>query len=346
MKIYKQNFGKLADGRTASLFTLVNDLDITVRITNYGGIITHLLVPEQKGRIDDVVAGFETLDGYLAGHPYFGCITGRVANRIGNASFELDGTTYKLAKNTGENHLHGGIIGFDKVLWEAIIFEEAGEVGLILSYLSKDMEEGYPGNLQCHVKYSLDNHNDLRIEYLAETDAPTLINLTNHSYFNLGGFKEPVYVHGLMLNAGSYTELSDELIPTGRILPVDGTPFDFRTSKPIGKHIDQVGIGYDLNFVINKAKGELGLAAHVFEPNSRRRMEVWTSEPGVQLYTANYLDGSLKGKYGLKYQKHHAFCLETQHYPDAPNHPEFPSIVLRPGEQYRQTTIYRFPMHE
>ncbi len=343
MNIRKDNFGKLPDGRPVHLFTLSNDNGITVRITNYGGVITSLLVPDKDGKTDNIVCGFDRLDDYLTNHPYFGCIVGRVANRIGGASFTLEGKTYRLVKNNGDNHLHGGLKGFDKVLWNALPSEEKEEVSVVLTYTSPHMEEGYPGQVECRVKYSLNNRNDLRAEYLAVTDRTTVINLTNHSYFNLTGFRELIHAHGLTIHADQFTECDENLIPTGRLLPVEGTFLDFRKPKPLGKHIDEAGLGYDHNFILSKAPGELALAAHVFEPISRRRMEVWTTQPGIQLYTANYLDATITGSQGILYRKHHAFCLETQHFPDSPNKPHFPSIVLKPGQEYRQTTVFRFP---
>jgi aldose 1-epimerase len=340
MKITKETFGK-HDGKDVFLFCLENDNDITIKITNYGGIITHILTPDKDGNIEDINLGFDTMNEYLQAHPYFGCIVGRYANRISKGRFTLNGKEYHLAINNGPNSLHGGLKGFDKAVWDAEIFEEKDEAGIILHYLSKDMEEGYPGNLQVEVYYSLTNNNDLIIEYKATTDKDTVINLTNHAYFNLTGCKESVHGHDIQINAENITDIDTDLIPTGKILPVEGTPLDLRKRTNIGIGIANMENGYDNNFVLDHEKSELILAARVWEPKSGRMLEVQTTEPGIQFYTGNFLDGTVNGK-GLKYEKQYGFCLEAQHYPDSPNKPEFPSTVLKPGETYNQTTIYHF----
>ncbi len=348
MKIEKRAFGTV-DGRPVDLYTLTNGNGVTVRITNYGGIVTEIHTPDNDGRLADVVLGYKDLDDYVKNNPFFGCIVGRYGNRIAKARFQLDGTTYTLAANNGPNHLHGGRVGFDKVVWDAETVEGPDKVGVMLKYTSKDGEEGYPGTLQTRVTYTLDNDNRLRIDYQAVTDKKTVVNLTNHSYFNLkDAGATPVLEHKLMLNADQFTPVDETLIPTGELRPVEGTPFDFREPTPIGARIQadnqqiRFGGGYDHNFVINGDAGELRPAAKVFEPSTGRVMEVWTTEPGVQFYSGNFLDGSITGKNGAVYGQRHAFCLETQHYPDSPNQPDFPSTVLEPGEEYKTTTIYKF----
>ncbi len=337
-------FGALPDGREVRRYTLVNSRGLTARVINLGGILTELHVPDRTGRLADVVLGFDRLAPYVADHPHFGAITGRVANRIAHGRFTLDGRDYQLARNNGPHHLHGGPTGFVKRWWAIEPVERAGEVALRLTYRSADGEEQYPGNLDVTVEYALTEANELRIDYTAVTDAPTLCNLTNHSYFNLAGAGN-IRDHVLQLNADHYTPSDATLIPTGEILPVAGTPMDFTRPAPIGARFDQLTgdpRGYDHNYVINRSAEGLALAARVRDPASGRVMEVRTTEPGVQLYTGNFLDGSLTGKGGQRYERHAGFCLETQHYPDAPHHPNFPSIVLRPGATYRQTTVHRF----
>jgi aldose 1-epimerase len=337
----QEPFGIIGD-RKVSLFTFENANGMTVKITNYGGIVTSLSVPGKDGKIDDVVQGFDSLKTYLAGHPYFGCIVGRYANRISKGEFKLDGRSYELAKNAGGNHLHGGIAGFDKKVWEAVPFENANESGLVLSYLSMDGEEGYPGNLRVTVTYSLNNDNELKIKYLAGTDAPTVLNLTHHSYFNLNGEGNgDIMDHILYINADRFTAINDELIPTGELKEVAGGPMDFRTAKPIGKDFALVPGGYDHNFAVNTTGG-LTLAATLSSPPAGRVMEVFTTQPGIQFYAGNFLDGSLTGKGGKPYRQHYALCLETQHFPDSPNQPAFPNVVLRPGEKFESETIYKF----
>jgi aldose 1-epimerase len=337
----------MPDGSTAKLFTLTNSRGIEARITNYGGIVVSLKTPDRDGNMAQVVLGFDTLDGYLGTHPYFGALIGRYGNRIANGKFTLGGTTYTLAANNGPNALHGGIKGFDKVLWNAEL--AASGASLILTYVSQDGEEGYPGTLSTKVAYTLSDDNALRIDYEATTDKPTVVNLTNHSYFNLkDAGAGTILDHEIMIAASRYTPVDATLIPSGEIAPLEGTPFDFRTATAIGARIDaddeqiKFGLGYDHNFVLDRAGDGLVLAAKVHEPTTGRELEVHTTEPGVQFYTGNFLDGSVVGKGGVAYQKRTAFCLETQHFPDSPNHPNFPSTLLEPGQTYRSTTVYKF----
>ena len=339
--IQRSDFGRLPDGRTPSLFSLTNPNGLIARISNYGTILTELHVPDRQGRLADVVLGFDNLDQYLQGHPYFGCTVGRVANRIAQGKFSLDGQLYSLALNNGPNHLHGGLKGFDKVLWHA---EPQPRQSVKFTYASADGEEGYPGRLEVTVVITLTDSDELRIDYTALTDRPTPVNLTNHSYFNLAGSGD-ILNHELMLAADGYTPTDATLIPTGEIKAVQRTPMDFRAPEPIGSRIAQLEgdePGYDSNYVINGGGSSLTLAARVLEPGSGRVMEVRTTQPGVQLYTANYLDGSLTGKRGFVYQRHTGFCLETQHYPDSVNRPNFPSCILRPGQTYRHSTVHKF----
>jgi aldose 1-epimerase len=314
-----------------------------VKITNYGGIVTSIITPDKKGEPADIVLGFSNLAGYLGIHPYFGAIIGRYGNRIAKAKFTLDGVTYTLAANNGNNHLHGGIIAFDKAVWQAEEFTKEDEVGLILRYLSKDGEEGYPGNLSVVVTYSLTDNNELKIDYLAETDKPTPINLTHHSYFNLeGAGSGDILGHLLTIHADRYTAVDDELIPTGEIKEVTGTALDFRKPAAIGASLKDVTGGYDHNYVLNNVSGSLQPAASVTAPLSGRKMDVLTSEPGLQFYSGNFLDGGITGKNDKVYHQHYGFCLETQHFPDSPNQPAFPTTILRPGQKYRHQTIYKF----
>ena len=344
--VEKRAFGTAPQG-TADLYTLTNANGMEVRLTNYGGIITSIRVPDRKGDFADVALGHDSLGGYLDGHPFFGAIAGRYANRIGGASFTLDGQTYELAKNNGRNHLHGGVQGFDKQLWRGEVIREGDTVGVRLRYKSPDMEEGYPGTLDVTVAYRLTNDNALRIDYRAVTDQKTIVNLTNHSYFNLAGHDAgDILDHELMIDADYFTPVDSTLIPTGELRPVAGTPFDFREPTPIGARIEadneqiRHGGGYDHNFALN---GEgLRRVATAYEPQSGRFLEVLTEEPGVQLYTGNFLNGKETGKDGAVYRYRNGFCLETQHFPDSPNQPEFPSVVLEPGEEYRTTTIFRY----
>lgn len=339
--VEKEPFGTLADGREVFLYTLTNKNGMEVQITNYGGTVTSISTPDRNGNFDNVVLGFDSLKKYTAGVPYFGAIIGRYGNRIEDGTFSIDGTQYQLATNDGDNHLHGGEQGFDKVLWDAVAQDDGS---LKLSYLSKDGEEGYPGNLDVTVVYTLTNENELKIEYEATTDKATPVNLTNHSYFNLSGHPDSTILdHQLKINANQYTPVNDELIPTGELASVEGTPFDFTEFHRIGARIDQVEGGYDHNWVLNQGAGDsLFHAATLYDPGSGRQMKVFTEEPGLQFYSGNFLDGSLKGPDGTPFVKHAALCLETQHFPNSPNEPEFPSTILRPGETYQTTTIYKF----
>ncbi len=349
MKIDKASFGKLPDGREADLYTLTNANGLQTAITNYGAIVVSLHAPDRDGKLADIVLGYPKLADYLKDTPYFGAIVGRYGNRIAKGRFTLDGAEYTLATNNDANHLHGGKIGFDKVLWDAEPFQNAHEVGLRLSYLSADGEEGYPGNLQVTVCYALTNKNELKITYDATTDKPTVVNLTHHGYWNLiGQARGDILEHELMLNADRFTPIDAGLIPTGELRPVKGTPMDFTRPTRIGARINQddeqlgYGLGYDHNFVLNRTGEGLSLAARVYEATTGRVLEVQTTEPGVQFYSGNFLDGSNVGKGGRAYKHRYGFCLETQHFPDSPNKPEFPSVVLRPGQRYQTTTVYRF----
>jgi aldose 1-epimerase len=346
--VQKMDFGKTREGAPVELYLLTNAKDMKAKIVTYGAILTELHVPDREGRFDDVVLGFENLDGYLAGHPFFGATVGRVANRIAKGQFTLDGKEYKLAINNGPNSLHGGLRGFDKVVWKAESRQAADSVSVKLTYVSPDGEEGYPGNLSATITYTLTDQNELKIDYRATTDKATPVNLTNHSYFNLAGPKEgDVLGHELMLAADKYTPADETLIPTGEIKPVKGTPLDFATPTSMGARIEQLKGkgqpgGYDHNYVLNGGGKALALGARVYEPKTGRVLEMLTTEPGVQLYTGNFLDGKLKGKGGVVYQKHSGFCLEAQHFPDSVNHASFPSVILRPGKTYTQTTVYKF----
>lgn len=339
-------FGVTRDGLEAELFTLVNDVGASAKITNFGGVLVELWMPDRDGNLGDVTLGFDELEPYESNPPHFGALIGRVGNRIAEARFELDGTLYEVAKNHGRHHLHGGPRGYDKRCWSAQPLDRPDAAVLRLFLLDADGEEHYPGNVEVWVTYSLTNSNVLRIEYEATTDKPTPINLTNHAYWNLrdAGASE-ILEHILVVNASAITEVDEALIPTGRIVGVEDTAFDFRSAKPISRDFEKLSNdprGYDHNFVLDNPNGGLSLAADLYEPISGRRMQTWTTEPAVQFYTGNFLDGSLEGKGGLRYGQHHALCLETQHYPDSVNHPNFPSTILRPGETYRQTTEYRF----
>jgi aldose 1-epimerase len=345
--ITKQSFGKTADGQNVDLYTLRNVHGVEAKITNYGGIVTSLKVPDRRGKFDDVVLGFNDLDSYLKGHPYFGAIIGRYGNRIAKGRFTLNGVEYKLAVNNGENTLHGGIKGFDKVVWTAQDSKTRLGPSIALTYLSKDGEEGYPGNLNVKVVYTLTNNNELRIDYTATTDNDTVTNLTHHSYFNLAGEGNgDILNHQVLINATRFLPTDAGSIPTGELRSVTGTAFDFRKMMTIGARINQdeeqlkLGNGYDHNWIIN-GRG-MRLAAQAYEPTSGRRMQVWTTEPGLQFYTGNFLDGTLTGKSGKVYPRRSGFCFETQHYPDSPNHPAFPTTTLKKGATYRSTTIYKF----
>ncbi len=340
-EVMKKLFGKTGD-REVFLFTMTNSNGITVKITNYGGIITSILVPDQNGKMGDIVLGFDSLDGYLNNHPYFGVIVGRYSNRIAKGKFTLNGKTYKLAINNGNNSLHGGLKGFDKVVWDAMEIEDSTGVHLRLTYLSKDGEEGYPGNLKVEVLYTLNDRNELTMEIEAETDKPTPVNICNHSYFNLSEADTSILGHILTLYADQFTEVNSELIPTGKLPFVRKTPMDFNNSIAIGERIAQVKGGYDHNYVLKKKAGELSMAAKVFDPRTGRQVEIITTQPGVQFYSGNFLDGTITGKGNKVYRKHWGLCLETQHFPDSPNQPEFPNTILKPGEKYAQKTVYRF----
>ena len=340
-RVQKSNFGQLPDGAAVDLYTLTNANGLVAKVADYGTIITELHVPDRQGKLGDIVLGFDNLPQYLKGHPYFGCTVGRVANRIAQGRFTLDGKTYTLATNTGPNHLHGGLKGFDKVLWHA---EPQAGAAVKFTYTSPDGEEGYPGTLAVAVTIALTEANELRLDYLATTDQPTPVNLTNHSYFNLAG-QGDVLSHELMIAADHYTASDNALMPTGEIKPVKGTPLDFTQPLPIGSRFAQLQtspVGYDNNYVLNAGGKGLALAARVYEPRSGRVMEVHTTQPGVQFYTANFLNGSLTGKRGVVYRQHTGFCLETQHFPDSVNHPTFPSVILRPGQVYQHTTVHNF----
>jgi len=343
MTIEKKDFGQLSDGQKVDLYILKNQGGMKAAITNYGAILVSLKVPDKNSECADITLGYDDLEGYLEETPYFGATVGRYANRIKGAVFTLNGKEYPLAKNDNNNHLHGGIKGFDKRVWNAEPFEKEDSAGITFRYLSPDWEEGYPGNLSCTVTYTLTKNNELRIDYEAETDKATPVNLTHHSYFNLKAQGNgDILGHELFLNADKYTPVDKELIPTGEILPVKGTPLDFTEPEAIGERIEQVPGGYDHNFVLKGEQGALRLAARVFEPESGRVMEIHTTEPGIQFYSGNFLDGTIKGKSGKIYEKHYGFCLEPQHFPDSPNHPEFPSTILEPGDKYSTTTVFRF----
>jgi aldose 1-epimerase len=344
-KVNSQPFGQTPSGAAVELFTLTNAKGMEAAISTYGGVLVSLKVPDRNGMLGDVVLGFDSLDGYAKPGPYFGAIIGRYGNRIAHGMFTLDGVSYTLAKNNGENSLHGGKQGFDKRIWTA---KHSTAQSLELTYLSKDGEEGFPGNLSTTVTYTLTDNNELRIDYSATTDKDTVVNLTNHSYFNLAGQGEgDVLGHQVTINADRFTPVDKSLIPTGELKKVAGTPFDFRQPHAIGERIDSandqlaLGGGYDHNFVINRTASGLEPAATVGEPKTGRVLEVLTTEPGVQFYTANSL-GSVTGKGGKVYGRRSAFCLETQHYPDSPNRPDFPPVVLKPGGHYQTSTVYRF----
>tara|TARA_R100000908_G_scaffold64032_1_gene46601 strand:- start:15633 stop:16763 length:1131 start_codon:yes stop_codon:yes gene_type:complete len=334
-------FGEMEDGRTAHIYTLKNSNGMEVKITNYGGIITSVLAPDTQGNFDNVVLGYENLAKYEADHPFFGALIGRFGNRIANGKFTLNGEEYELTINDGQHHLHGGTGGFWQVLWTV---ESHSDSTVELSYLSEDGDQGYPGNLQVKVLYTLTENNELRIDYTAKTDKATPVNLTNHAYFNLSGDPESqILDHKLRLQASHYTPVDETLIPTGEIAEVEGTPFDFTELKEIGAEIDQVEGGYDHNFVLdrqtNDALESIGL---LVDPQTGRTLEVLTTEPGIQFYSGNFLDGSLEGPNGEKFIKHSALCLETQHFPDSPNQSDFPSTILEPGDTYQTTTVYKF----
>jgi aldose 1-epimerase len=345
-KMQKQSFGKTEDGQQVDLYILTNKNGMEAAITNYGGTVVSLMVPDRNGKRDDVVLGYDTLDGYATGKAYIGATVGRYANRIAHATFTLDGITYKLAKNDGDNHLHGG---FNKRVWTARDVSSNAGQALELTYLSKDGEEGFPGNLPVKVVYTLTDKNELKIDYSATTDKDTVLNLTNHAYFNLAGQGNgDILQQQIMIKADRFTPIDAVSIPTGELRSVKGTPFDFTTAMAIGARIDQddqqlkMGNGYDHNWVLNNEKaGSLFLAAQAYDPHSGRVLEVLTTQPGIQLYTGNFLDG-IHGKDGKVYNRRYAFCLETQHFPDSPNHPNFPTAELKPGQHFESTTVYKF----
>ncbi len=336
-------FGKLSDGTEVYEYTLDNRRGVVAKILTYGGIIKELWTPDRESRPGDIVLGFPTLPSYIVKNPYFGTLTGRVANRIAKGKFTLEGKSYALATNNGLNHLHGGNKGFDKVVWKVESFKQNdSDASLTLSYISPDGEEGYPGTLKVRVIYQVTHGDELSIEYFAETSKTTPVNLTSHSYFNLAG-EGNVHNHTLQLFSEAYTPIDETLIPTGEIKAVTDTPFDFQHPKKIGEALKKLGGGgFDHNFIVKKGKDSPAPVARVEEPTSGRVMEVFSTEPGVQFYTGNFLDGSLKGKLGVLYEKHFGFCLETQHYPDAVNQPSFPSIILEPGSQFHSKTVHKF----
>jgi aldose 1-epimerase len=347
--INESSFGNLPDGSAVTLYTLKNSQGTEMKVINYGGYITSLKTADRSGVFEDIVLGYDSLSGYLKAPSFFGCIVGRYGNRIAKGQFSLDGKTYNLVKNNGENHLHGGTKGFDKVMWEATPSKSAGGASLKLTYNSKDMEEGYPGNLQVTVIYTLTNDNELKIDYEATTDKKTIINLTNHSYFNLSGnTKRNILDHKLSLAASKFLPVDATLIPTGELKDVKGTPFDFTSPEIVGKRINdehpqiKAGIGYDHCWVFDKPLGTLGLGATLYDTLSGRYMEMFTTEPGTQFYSGNFLNGTVTGKFNTVYEKRYGMCLETQHFPDSPNQPKFPSVVLNPGEVYKTRTIYKF----
>jgi aldose 1-epimerase len=345
--VKREAFGSVA-GRAIERFTLTNSNGVEVSAITYGGIITSITTPDRSGAPGDIVLGFDSIDGYLGGHPFFGAIIGRYGNRIAKGRFTIDTQEHKLATNNGPNHLHGGIKGFDKQIWQAeVLPPAAGQSGVAFTYTSADGEEGYPGRLDVEVTYTLNDRNELSVDYLARTDKATHVNLTQHSYFNLAGGGD-ILGHELTIDADRYTPVDATLIPTGEIAPVEGTPFDFRKATAIGARIDaphpqiKVGPGYDHNWVLSGSGGGLQRAARVVEPRSGRTLEVSTTEPGMQFYAGNFLDGKLIGKRGQSYGRRSGFCLETQHFPDTPNQSNFPTTLLKPGQEYKSRTVFTF----
>lgn len=349
LSITKKPYGHI-DDKAVDLYTLTNANNIKIQVTNYGGIITSFIMPDKNGVLGDIVLGYSNLNDYVANNPYFGAIIGRYGNRIAKGTFSIDEHDYTLQVNNGDNSLHGGLKGFDKVVWDAKTSSDANSVSLELHYLSKDGEEGYPGNLDVTMIYTLTNSNTLEMQYTATTDKATIVNLTNHSYWNLAGEASgDILGSELYINANFITPVDTGLIPTGELMPVENTPFDFTTQQPIGSRIEsdneqlKAGRGYDHNWVLNKENiADTVLAASVYEPKSGRYMEIYTTEPGIQFYSGNFLDGNITGKSGTSYAFRNGLCLETQHYPDSPNKPDFPSTVLRPGETYSTKTIHKF----
>ncbi len=350
-EVSRQPFGRTKDGKAVEIFTLRNSKGAEARISNYGGLVVSLKVPDRNGQMGDVVLGYDTLADYIKDTPYFGAMIGRYGNRIAKGKFTLDGKEYTLAVNNGPNALHGGLKGFDKVVWTPKVLLLPEGAALELRYVSKDGEEGYPGTLSVVAVYALTDDNALKLEYTATTDKDTVVNLTQHSYFNLAG-KGDILSHEVMMPASKFTPVDSTLIPTGELRPVDGTPFDFRKPTAIGARIKQddeqlkFGNGYDHNWVMDKPMGQLGLMARVYEPTTGRVLEVISTEPGLQFYSGNFLDGSNKGKGGWVYQFRNGFCMEPQHYPDSPNQPKFPSVVLKPGQTYKNTIIFKFSVQK
>ncbi len=351
--VVRAPFGVLPSGDSVHVFTLTNASGVEMRVINYGGIVISLRTPDRRGALGDIVLGYDSIDGYIKATPYFGALVGRYANRIAKGTFMLDSARYSLAVNNGANALHGGLKGFDKVLWRAETTQDSSGVGVVLRYTSNDGEEGYPGTLTVQVTYTLTNRNEFAIDYLATSDKATPVNLTQHSYFNLAGDGAgDVLEHVVSLNADTFTPVDSSLIPTGLLQSVKGTPFDLRAPVAIGAHINEsdeqlrIADGYDHNFVINRTGAGLTHAARVVEPRSGRTLDVVTTEPGIQFYTGNFLDGSHIGKGGHVYLKRNGFCLETQHFPDSPNRLAFPSTILRPGAEYRSRTVYTFGVEQ
>ncbi len=349
LSIEKSKYGKLSSDEEVHLFTLTNSKGMKVGILDYGGIITSLLAPDKDGNFEDVVLGFENLADYETRNPYFGALVGRYANRIAGGKFSLDGQEYRLVQNNGNNHIHGGTKGFDKVIWNANPIEFADRVSLELSYTSKDMEEGYPGNLVCNVTYTLTDNNELQVTYRATTDKKTVVNLTQHAYFNLSGdFSKTILDHKLFISADEFVPVNKELIPYGEYASVAGTPFNFNSPKQIGRDIEDsheqiaIGKGYDHSWVLKDYNSKIRKVASVLHPETGRFLEVFSTEPGMQLYTGNFLDGTLPAKGGGTYARRSGFCLETQHHPDSPNQPAFPTVVLEPGQTYRSETVFKF----
>lgn len=345
--ISKQPFGRTPDGVPVDLYTLRNVRKAEAKICTYGGLVVSLRVADRAGQLGDVVLGYDKLDDYVRNSPFFGALVGRYGNRIAKGKFTLDGVTYSLATNNYPNALHGGVKGFDKRVWQARAYQSKRGPALELHYVSKDGEEGYPGNLTVTATYTLTDENELRLDYAATTDKATVVNLTHHSYFNLAGAGS-ILNHEVMIRANTFTPVDNTLIPSGELRPVEGTPFDFRTPTSIGARINnpdeqlKFGGGYDHNWVIDKPPGELGLMARVYEPTTGRVLEVFSDQPGLQFYSGNFLDGTIVGKAGTVYKFRSGFCMEPQHFPDSPNKPQFPSVVLKPGDIYRNTIVYRF----
>jgi len=340
LTITSEPFGE-ADGKPISLYTLTNKNGMRVKIINYGAIVVSIETPDRDGKLGDVTLGYDSLDGYLKASPYFGAIVGRYGNRIAKGKFTLDGVEYQLATNDGEHHLHGGVKGFDKVIWLPSEKKAWDNVGLVLMYVSEDGDEGYPGSLFASVTYELTNDNELRITYGGFATKTTIVNLTNHNYFNLAG-QGDILGHQLMLAADNYTPVDETLVPTGEIKAVKDTAMDFTTAKAIGSRMDKVAGGYDHNYVLNNKDGKLALAGQLYDSGSGRAMDVYTTEPGIQFYSGNFLDGSIKGKGGRVYEKYSGLCLEPQHFPDSPNKPNFPSVVVKGGNMYSSKTVYKF----